>query len=119
MSEERPLQLDAKMQQAVSELEQTISQKYPSASFAVTRAADAPNIIHLVTTVDVDDPDEVADLVLDRVVALVADEGIPLHVIPVRTPERIQQDLAERAYNRKGRTSGRRPLFETLPFPQR
>jgi hypothetical protein len=42
----------------------------------------------LLAVADVDDPDEVGDLVVERVVALQVDEGIPLHVIPLRTPER-------------------------------
>jgi hypothetical protein len=35
--------------------------------------------------VDVDDPDEVVDLVIERVLSLTIDEGVPVHVPPVRT----------------------------------
>jgi hypothetical protein len=42
----------------------------------------------LLAVADVNDPDEVGDLVVERVVALHVEEGIPLHVIPLRTPER-------------------------------
>jgi hypothetical protein len=84
------------MQRAIAELEQAISAQYPSASFEVVQAEDDPHIIHLITTVDVDDPDEVGDLVIDRVAQLVAEEHLPIHVIPVQTPERIQAAVAER-----------------------
>jgi len=62
---------------------------------------DAPRSIHLLTTVDVADPDEVGDLVIDRVVVLQADEQLPIHVIPLRTPERVAAVLQAR--------QGRRP----------
>ena len=48
-----------------------------------------PEVTHLTTTVDVDDPDEVVDLVIDRMLELTIDEGIPVYVIPIRTPERV------------------------------
>jgi hypothetical protein len=96
MSTERSLQLDERTQRAIAELERTISDRYPSASFEISPAADDPNIIHLITTVDVDDPDEVGDLVIDRVAELVAEEHLPIHVIPVRTPERIMASLVEK-----------------------
>jgi len=115
MSKEQPLQLDQRTQNAITELQNTISSKYPTATFEVERAAEDPAIIHLVTTVDVDDPDEVGDLVLDRVLDLVAEERIPVHVIPVRTPERIRAALEAQA--RTQHPSRRRsiPLFGQLP----
>jgi hypothetical protein len=86
---EQPLILDERTQRAVTELETRILERYPTASFVVTRSLEDPASIHLDAVVDVDDPDEVGDLVVDRVVELQADEGIPIHVIPLRTPERI------------------------------
>jgi len=85
----RPLVLDEPMQRAVVELEDVIRQQYPTATFSISQAADTPGAIHLITTVDVEDTDEVAGTVIDRVVDMQINEGIPLHVIPVRTPERI------------------------------
>jgi hypothetical protein len=96
MSNEQPLELDERTKTAIAELEGTIKERYPSAQFEVTRAADDARILHLITTVDVDDPDEVGDLVIDRVAELVAEEGLPIHVIPIRTPERILADLQAR-----------------------
>jgi hypothetical protein len=42
-----------------------------------------------VVTVDVDDADAVLDIVIDRVMELQIEEGLPVHVIPLRTPERV------------------------------
>ena len=82
--------LDERTRQAIDELQNTIAERYPSTTFEVVPAQDDPESIWLLATADVDDPDEVGDLVLDRVVSLIADEGIYVHVIPLRTPERIQ-----------------------------
>jgi hypothetical protein len=106
--------LDARTENAVKELKGIISQKYPGASFELSRAEDAPDLIHLNTTVDLEDAGEVLDLVIDRVVELQADEGIPLHVIPIRTPERVRADLeVQRPQSAARRRSI--PLFGPLP----
>ena len=89
MIKEQPIQLDARTRQAVDELQATIRRHYPTANFEVVRGVDDPRSIHLLTIVDVADPDEVGDLVIDRVVALQADEQLPIHVIPLRTPGRV------------------------------
>ena len=44
---------------------------------------------HITTTVDLDDPDEVVDLVIERMLELQIDEGLPVYVIPIRTAERV------------------------------
>ncbi|MPZ16095.1 MAG: hypothetical protein GEU73_17030 [Chloroflexi bacterium] len=88
---------DPRMQRAIEEIRGVIEQHYPGARFEITRGHDEPVNVHLVTTVDLDDPDEVSDLVDDRLVELQVEERIPLYVIPVRTPERILASLkAER-----------------------
>src|SRR3546814_1184299 len=43
----------------------------------------------LVATVDVEDQDAVLDVVVDRMMELQIDEGLPIFVIPVRTAERV------------------------------
>ena len=102
MNQERPLHitdLDERTRQAIAELEGAITTRYPTTIFELERSPEDPGSIHLLAVADVDDPDEVGDLVVERVVALQADEGIPLHVIPLRTPEREQ---AARAVARRG-----------------
>jgi hypothetical protein len=96
MRQERPsitADLDERTQEAIQEVRRIIAARYPTTTFELARAADDPRSIHLLVVADVDDPDEVGELVIDRVVALQVDEGIPLHVIPLRTPERVQAAL--------------------------
>jgi hypothetical protein len=93
MTGERLDELAPSVADAVKEIEGLVRQRYPSATFQVARAADEPESILLWTTVDVDDPDEVGDLVLDRLLEMQIDEGIPLHLVPIRTPERVLAEL--------------------------
>jgi hypothetical protein len=98
MSPER-LHTDPKKQTALSELKGMIQAKYPSASFAVRPGIEDPDETWLTTRVDVEDPDEVMDLVIDRLLEIQLDEGIPVHVLPLRTPERVaalRRELAQR-----------------------
>lgn len=92
----QPSRLSGRMQQAVAELESTIGRRYPNVRFALSHPEDEPTSVELTAVVDVDDPDEVLDLVIDRVIELQIDEQLPIHVVPIRTPERVAADLAER-----------------------
>src|SRR5688572_11934300 len=87
---EHPLDLDDRMRAAVAELRGLIQQQYPTATFGLSRGPDDPTAIHLRATVDVDDPDDVVDLIIDRMMALQIEEDLPIFVIPVRTPERVE-----------------------------
>lgn len=87
--------LDEPTRQAIQEVQSIIAARYPTTTFELAHATDDPRSIHLLAIADVDDVDEVGDLVVDRLVALQVDEGIPLHVIPLRTPERIQAEREE------------------------
>ena len=82
-----PDQYDSRMQDAIAELRSLVSQHYPGTTFSVERGEDGEGVF-LVATVDVDDTDEIVDLVIDRVLDLQIEEGIPVHVLPVSTPER-------------------------------
>jgi hypothetical protein len=88
---------DSRIAAAVDELEALIRSRYPSATFTVGPATDEPDAVHIIATVDLDDPDEVVDLVIDRMLELQIDEGLPVYVIPIRTPERRAAMLARRA----------------------
>jgi hypothetical protein len=81
--------LDPRRRQAIEELSSLIRQHYPTVSLAIEPGVDDPAVTHLIATVDVDDPDEVVDLVIERVLSLTIDEGVPVHVIPIRTPQRV------------------------------
>ena len=74
---------------AVTELQNCILEQWPDATFRVGRGADDPIMVHLWATVDVEDTDIVVDSVIDRLVQLHMDEGIPIAVIPVRPLARV------------------------------
>lgn len=80
---------------AVSEFIDMIRSRYPSATFSVRPGVDDPEATYLVTTVDLDDPDEVMDLVIERMIELQVDEGIPVHVVPIHTPQRVAEIMRE------------------------
>lgn len=102
MSHEQSALADPRIAQALAELEQTIREHYPSARFAVSHSEDEPENIHLLTTVDLADPDEIVDLVLERLVELQVEERVPVYVIPMRTPERILADEVGRGEHKRG-----------------
>ena len=102
MNDEQSKTIDPRIAQALTELEQIIRAHYPSARFAVTRSGDEPENVHLLTTVDLADPDDVVDLVLDRLVEFQVEERIPVYVIPVRTPDRILADRASQPGPERG-----------------
>ena len=103
MTPEHQQPLNPRVLAALSELKGVILHHHPSASFMVSRGNDEPSNIHLHAVIDSDDPDEVLDLLGDRLVELQTDERIPVYVIPLRTPERILAAMRERA------TAGRYP----------
>jgi hypothetical protein len=82
--------LDKRTRDAIRELQDTIKARYPATTFELARGFEDPESIHISAIADVDDPDEVGDLVVERVVELLVDEGIAVHVIPLHTPERAQ-----------------------------
>lgn len=93
MSREQLEGLDPHVVDALQELEGIVTRRYPGTTFEVARAADEPESILLWATVDVDDPDEVIDLVLDRMLEMQIDDGLPVHLVPIRTSERILAEL--------------------------
>ena len=70
-----------KVKEAAEELKTTIRAKYLDAQFRLARAADDRHIWHLWTTVDIDDPDEVNDLVRELELDLLEQEDVPLYVM--------------------------------------
>ncbi len=86
---------------AVEELIELIEAHYPEAAFEVAAAPEDSQVIHLYVTIDQVATDELVDLVIEREMAL-QKEGVPIHVIPLRTPERdaeVREQVArERAH---------------------
>lgn len=83
---------DPRMAAAIKEITEMILRSYPGTSFTVDfDAEEQQEAVFVTAVVDVDDPDEVVDCFIDRVLTLQIDEGLPLHIIPIRTPARRDQ----------------------------
>jgi hypothetical protein len=93
---------------APTELDDHIRAQFPTATFVVTQEDD-PTRVYLTATVDIDDPDEVVDLGIDRQLTLQIGDGLPLSVVPVRTPERVAKQVAQAAQKRRA-PIGQQPL---------
>ena len=87
---------DARVQERLAELRGRILGAYPAATFTVAHGDD-PEGIYLTATVDVEDPDEVTALIIDRLIEIQVEEELPLYVIPVRPVERVLAQLRQKA----------------------
>ena len=90
MIQQHSTSCDPRVQAAVVELQILLRRRYPDATCEVSVRADDLDAINLYATVDETDSDNVLDVVLPRVFEL-QDAGLPIHVIPLRTPEREEQ----------------------------
>jgi hypothetical protein len=89
-------ELDSRLEAAILELKQRISERFPDATYVIERGSD-PEGTFLVVTVDIDNTDEVVNLIGDRLVDLQVEERLPLYVTPLRPIERVYAELqAER-----------------------
>jgi len=87
---EREPKLRPRMQQAIEELKGLVRDRYPAATFLVTRSPDDRRTVLLKPVVDVEDRDEVMDVVIDRLVALQSEEHLPVLVVPSRPKARSE-----------------------------
>lgn len=78
------LEIEARFKRALGELEDTIRRQYPDAAFDSFRAYDRDGTpeAYLVATTNCADFDDVIDLVLDRTMDMLIDEGLSVHVLP-------------------------------------
>jgi len=83
----------SRVKSAAEELKATISTRYPEARFKLGRAAYQPVGWDLEVSVDVEDPEDVTSMVIDRVVDMLAEEHIPIHVRVCQDRERIHRHL--------------------------
>ena len=91
---ERVDSVDRRIAAAVVELQGQIRQQFPEAMFDVVQGDD-PDGCYIWASLDTDDPDAVLDIVVDRLIALQVDERIPVHVIPIRSRERVRAALED------------------------
>ncbi|MFN8633152.1 MAG: hypothetical protein U0893_04795 [Chloroflexota bacterium] len=92
MSVARDLQDDPRLLAAAEELRALIAVRYPDATFELS-SGDDPAGLYVIPTVDVEDTEEVADVVADRLLALQVDDELPIYVFPVRPLARVLADL--------------------------
>lgn len=77
---------------AIDELERLILARFPDASFEVQQRFDPPGI-SLIATVDVEDTNEVFATVVDRLVDIQVNEGLPVYVVPLQPIERVIAEM--------------------------
>lgn len=92
---EQKLMADPRIRDAIQELIGIIRERYPDAHFDVGIGREASGI-HITATIDVEDTEEVTDLYIDRLVDMQVEDGLPVHVIPVRPLERTTEMLRQR-----------------------
>lgn len=105
-----PASFAAQRKRAVSELTGLIHQHFPTATFQVRRGVEDPDETFITTTVDIEDPDEVLEPIMDRMLTLQLDEEIPVYEVPVHTPERIAETQRRIATHHHRRDIGAVPL---------
>jgi hypothetical protein len=85
----------SRLEAAVREIQQLISERFPAAVFELNEGDD-PSGTYLRASVDIDDTEDVLDVVIDRLLALQIEGGLPLYVLPVWTPERLARELRQK-----------------------
>jgi hypothetical protein len=82
---------DPRIQEALTELREMIRSRWPSAVFVTEHGFD-PEGIYLIATVDVEDTDVVMNEIIDRLVDMQVEEGLPVYV-HVQPPQQSQAHL--------------------------
>jgi hypothetical protein len=91
-SRDRYSQSAPRIADALSTLESLIRGRYPDVVFTVFEGED-PEGVYLRATVDLDDPDEVMDVVVDALYRIQVEQELPVYVIPVQPLERVAAHL--------------------------
>ena len=87
MSAERVTGGGPRLEPVIAELQQQVTGRFPDARFEVFEGEE-PRGTYLRAVVDVEDIDEVVDLVIDRLLDLQVEEGLPLYFVAIRPPVR-------------------------------
>jgi len=78
---------DPAMLAAIVELQHLILARFPETEFTIGEASDPEGVL-MRAIVDVDDPDEVTSVFIDRMVDIQVDDQLPIYVVPLRTARR-------------------------------
>lgn len=95
--------LAPKMKAAIVDLKATIRQHHPGVVFRIAANPDDPEIVELVAIVDLEDPDQVLDVVIDRQMQIQIHDELPIFVVTERSGERVAAMV--KAENATARTS--------------
>ena len=76
---------DPSVRAAIAELQADVAQRYPAATFEVFQGED-PSGTYLRATIDVEDTDEVVESVLDHLLNLQVDQGLPVQLVEHKDP---------------------------------
>lgn len=77
--------------EAIEGLKGRITGQYPTAFFHVSEGED-PEGVYLTAIVNIDDPDDVTDLVIDQMLRLQIEEQLPIYVVPIRPLHSIDNE---------------------------
>ena len=88
----------SRLDAAIAELRGLIAARFPQATFAVFEGED-PAGVYLEATADLEDSEALLEPVLDRLVAMHVDEGLPVYVLTAQPLARI---LAQRTQRLRG-----------------
>ena len=101
MKKEYDPSTDPRVTKAASTLQSLIQSRYPKATFTSFRGED-PDGLYLRAAVDLDDPDEVMDVAIEKLLEYQLEQDLPVYLLPVRTDKRIAK--AARAQGRPHKT---------------
>ena len=89
---DRSLLSDPRVAAALEQLQSRIAARYPAATFDVFYRDD-PDGFRLRATVDLVEPSELMDDVVEMLYALQVEQGLPVYVVAVQSPERVREQL--------------------------
>lgn len=96
---------DPRFRDAVIELSDMIRRRFPEVTFDIVEGEES-GTVWIWTTVDLVDTDPVVDLVIERTMDLLVDEGIPIYVLPLRTAAREAEVIAANRAGRQAAATG-------------
>ena len=76
------------MRNAIAEIKALVRSKYPDAAFEVFPSSNVGGV-YMRIIVDIDDPDDVTALIIDRVADLQIEDELPLYPVTVRPTRRV------------------------------
>ncbi len=86
---------DVQLRATIEDMQQRIRTRFPTMTFEIEPGED-PVATWMWARVDIDEPDEVGDLIIEPRFALQIEQRVLIDVIPVHTRERVEAMLREK-----------------------